>query len=163
MMQIPLTQGLFALVDDSDYEELSEHLWYAHYQPRCADDETYYAMRESAKDTTIYMHRVILDAPSLVRVDHKNKNGLDNQRDNLRLCTNSQNQANKSKQNGVYSSSYKGVSWVGRVAKWRAYIVINNKQYHLGYFSLESSAAFAYNDAALNSFGEFALLNEIVS
>ncbi len=92
--------------------------------------------------------------------DHADRDIYNNLESNLRVCTHQQNQFNKDKQKGSYTSKYKGVSWFRRDQCWRAYIVINNKQKHLGYFSDEIQAARAYNAAAIKYFGEFAKLNE---
>ena len=104
------------------------------------------------------MHRVIMDAPKGMHVDHINGNGLDNRRENLRLCTNSQNHMNR-KTHRDSSSKYKGVSWNKRNSKWQAYIGSGIKRKNLGYFASESDAAKAYDIKAKECFGEFARLN----
>jgi len=95
---IPLTQGKFAKVDDADYEWLSEHKWYAKKTTR-GDSEygSYYAARFcriNRVPTTIYMHREITNCPAGKEVDHKNRDTLDNQRENLRCCTRAENMSN---------------------------------------------------------------------
>ena len=94
-------------------------------------------------------------------VDHWNGDGLDNRRRNLRAATPSQNQHNRRKRLGC-SSRFKGVHWHKRHGKWAAKIRIDGRQLHLGYFPVERDAAAAYNLAANQEFGEFALTNEIV-
>jgi hypothetical protein len=109
------------------------------------------------------MHRLLVEVNLGQEVDHINGNGLDNRKENLRVCTKSQNLGNQKKTKlygGVATSSkYKGVSWDKRVQKWVAKIGINGKRVYLGLFEDEEKAAEAYNKAALEYFGEFALLN----
>jgi len=83
---IPLTQGRFAIVDPDDYDWLNQYKWYA---AKCRT--TFYAYRSKTR-TTVNMHREIMCAPKGMICDHKNHNGLDNRKSNLRLCTNRQNQ-----------------------------------------------------------------------
>ncbi len=105
------------------------------------------------------MHRLVLDAPSSLNVDHINGNGLDNRRKNLRLANEVQSAANRRKTTKKTSSRYKGVS--GREGRWLAYITVNDKRRYLGIFVDEHEAALAYNVAALGAFAEFAFLNEV--
>lgn len=159
MKQIPLTQGLFAIVDDVDFEAISKFKWCAHKHR----GGRFYAVRKGEKRCSlILMHRMISGAgPSLV-VDHINHNGLDNRRENLRVCTNVENlrNANLSKNN---SSGFKGVSWSKDKNKWEAYITIGGKKKSLGKYTEASDAAQAYNIAAERYFGEFALLNKVAT
>lgn len=158
--KIPLTKGKTALVDDEDYAELSKYSWHA-----IRNRHTWYARRGEWRDGNqhiIRMHRQILDAPPNKDVDHINRNGLDNRKENLRFCTNAQNQANKRPQTGA-SSKFKGVSLRKQTGKWQAYIKKNGDQHYLGVFDDEEGAARAYNEAAEKMFGEFARLNEIES
>lgn len=153
---IPLTQGKVAIVDEEDYKWLSQHKWCAHKE----HNGDWYAIRniyEHDKQTTIYMHREILRPPEKMETDHKDGNGLNNQRHNLRAATRSQNAQNRRKKKGV--SRFKGVSWYGRIAKWQVSIRIKNKGVHLGYFSSEIEAAQAYDSVARRCFGEFACVN----
>ena len=155
---IPLTQGKVAIVDNADYEWLTQWKWYA-----AKTISAYYARRsvwENGKTRDIQMHRVILNAPAKKQVDHINGNGLDNQRVNLRLCTNSQNHMNGKKCLGC-SSKYKGVSWHKQTHQWQSFIGINNTQKYLGRFDSEQEAAATYNAEATKLFGQFANLNVI--
>jgi len=91
-------------------------------------------------------------------VDHINHNLLDNRRQNLRICTPSENKRNRvlAKNN---SSGYKGVNWSKGANKWRTQISINGKQKHLGLFNNILLAAEAYDSAAQKYYGEFAYTN----
>ena len=95
MKLIPLTKGKFAKVDDADFEWLSAFNWYAKNTRGPGDDSgSFYAARserQGGKPVTIYMHREITKCPAGKEVDHKNRDRLDNQRDNLKNCTRKQN------------------------------------------------------------------------
>lgn len=101
------------------------------------------------------MHNLILNCKG---IDHRNGNGLDNQRANLRQATSPQNAANKRPGIG-FTSVYKGVSWNVRSDKWRAQIWTGGKSYWLGLYAVEEDAARAYDAAALAAWGEFARTN----
>lgn len=158
MKQIPLSQGLFALVDDEDFEYLNQFKWHAR-----KSRDTFYASRnlKISKNNrkTIQMHRVILGTTDTkIQGDHIDGNGLNNQKSNLREATHEQNRRNtKSYKNGV--SKYKGVSYRKDSKKWRSIINFNKKVIRLGYFSSEIEAAKAYDVKAKELFGEFAWLN----
>ena len=154
--KIELTRGKVAIVDDEDYKELSELKWFAN-----KIGNTFYAVctfNGGAFKCTKYMHRVILDAPSDMCVDHIDGNGLNNCRSNLRLSTKSQNGANRGKQ-ADNTSGFKGVIWYSRCRKWRAQIKINGKNKFLDSFDSPEDAARAYDEAARKFFGGFAKLN----
>lgn len=108
--------------------------------------------------TGLRLHRYLMDAPTGVDVDHINGDPLDNRRENLRLVTARQNQANSRKRSEA-SSKYKGVAWHPVSGKWRAYIAPNGKQEHLGLFVDEMEAARAYDERARAVFGPHACLN----
>jgi len=159
MKKIPLTQGKYAIVDDSDFEWLNSYKWCA-----SKSGHTFYAVRRRLKTEgpgpAIIMHRAILGLgpEDKQEVDHKNHNGLYNRRNNLRACTSTQNHQNKTLQkNG--SSIYKGVSWDKFRHKWHAHIRINGHAKYLGYFVNEIEAAQTYDEAARKYFGEFACCN----
>ena len=152
MKTIPLTQGKFAIVDDEDYDGLSTFHWRA-----TKTKSGGYAARRG-RDPVVYMHRQIMDAPKGMYVDHINHVQHDNRKVNLRVCTNSQNMQNGLKhKNG--SSRYKGVYWYKPSKKWRAMIRVHGKGIHIGYFIDEVNAAKAYDEKAMQLFGEFAQLN----
>lgn len=113
---------------------------------------------------TVYLHRFLLNAESGQEVDHINGNGIDNRRNNLRICTHRQNQLNQKKRKNCISK-FKGVSLKndhGRKKSWIARIHVNGKTKILGYFLTEIEAALKYNDAAKKHYGEFAKLNNTV-
>ncbi len=152
MKTIQLTRGYVALIDDHDFDRVAQFEWRAHVRPT-----TVYATcseRKPGKRATILMHDFIL---GIKGVDHKDANGLNNQRDNLRSANKSQNGANRRKQAGT--SRYKGVSWDKQSGKWRAQILKAGIKKSIGYFQDEEDAATAYNFSAEEAFGEFARLN----
>lgn len=160
MKEIKLTQGKVALVDDEDYEYLNQWKWHYEYR-KGRNPESGYAVRNmfvsKGKFVKVRMHRVIMNAPTGVQVDHINHNGLDNRRSNLRLCSSAENQYGK--RAIPHSSRFKGVTWNKRDKKWQALIMKNGKTTSLGYFTSEYEAAKAYDKAAALIFGEFAKLN----
>jgi hypothetical protein len=158
--EIPLTRGKFAIIDDEYFEELNKFKWQA--------STTGYARRSeflNGKRKYVSMHRSITDAKAGEMVDHINGNRLDNRRCNLRVCNNSQNQMNSRSSFNGKSSKYKGVCKFQpkgrRKIKWMASIGKDGKKKTLGYYDTEIAAAHAYNQAAKELFGEFALLNDI--
>lgn len=158
MREISLTQGHVALIDDGDYELVSVYKWCVHHVSFVKAGP--YAINGG---TQILMHRLILGATAGQQCDHRNGNGLDNRRANLRFCTTSQNQQNRRKQDHICgkacSSVYKGVDWHKSSRCWRARIRHRGKQTYLGLFGNEYQAAAAYDTKAKELFGEFALTN----
>ena len=162
MKQIPLTQGKFALVDDQDYEFLMQWKWCAN-----KNHKTFYGVRgfwNCLKQITVQMHRVIAKRMGLdikdKKVDHKDRNGLNNQRSNLRIATDSQSNSNQGKRKNN-TSGYTGVTEDKRRNKWVANIRVKGKQSFLGIFTNKKDAARAYNEAAIKCRGPFAVLNKI--
>ena len=152
---IPLIRGGFAIVDADDYEKLAQYRWYCYHW----GNSTYAFRRKAGRK--IYMHREILKGPKGKVVDHKDGNGLNNRRNNLRLCTKAQNAWN-SRPVPNCSSKYKGVSWDKRGKKWRAGIKYNGRRINIARFEDEVEAAKAYDRKAKELFGEFAYLNNRV-
>ena len=165
MRKIKLTQNQYALVDDEDFDKLNCYKWCASYSKYT---HSFYTVRaisiKNGEQKTILMHRIIMDAPRKLQVDHINHNTLDNRKQNLRLCTHRQNILNQ-KSHKVTSSKYKGVylnkhKYKNIVYKyWKAQIVINGEKIYLGYFKTENRAAKAYDKKAKELFGKFALTN----
>lgn len=153
MKEITLSNGMKVKISDCDYEELAQYKWH--------HATAGYAFRNlSSSHTQEYMHRFILGlkkGDSKI-VDHINGDGLDNRRENLRVCTKSQNQQNQ-KPRHTRRSKYKGVGYYVRDRKWRARIVVEGKDIELGKFSCETCAAITYDEAAEKYHGEFAWLN----
>lgn len=167
MPTIRLTRGKEAIVSEEDYAYLMQWKWCLLTSKRssCA-----YAMRKTrtgengGKQRNIQMHRSIIERMNGepigkgVEVDHINMDGLDNRRENLRLVTRGQNNANK-KSSRNSRSKYKGVSWHKARRKWQATTRFREERFHLGYFSTEEEAAKAYDAKAEELFGKFARLN----
>ena len=159
---IPLTRGAWALVDEGDFAYLSSFAWqlappYASRNRRVEEQES---------PPHIYMHRAILDivARRGIYVDHINGNQLDNRRSNLRLATTAQNAQNLRTPRDN-KSGYKGVYFDKHRGRWKAHIKppAPLRRKTLGYFDSAEDAARAYNKAAQEHFGEFAMLNKIRS
>jgi AP2 domain len=156
MKQIPLTKGKFALVDDEDYERLA-----AMGKWQCVGrGKKIYAIKMFWKKKHVIMHRLIMNASDGLEVDHRNGNGLDNQKSNLRVCGCIDNGKNLSKRSDN-TSGFKGVNWHKQKSKWRARIQFDFKRIDVGYFDCPIEAARAYNAAALKYHKEFANLNQI--
>lgn len=159
MKEIQLTQGKVAIVDDEDYEYLNRWKWFAHKR-----NNAFYATRKYL-NKQVSMHRQIMNAGDIsILVDHKDRNSLNNTKQNLRLCNRSQNNANTKPRKGSLSK-YIGVSLFKKTknskGKWRATIGKDKRIFHLGYFKTQEDAALAYNVKAQELHGEFASLNQI--
>lgn len=151
MKLIPLTQGLFAEVDDEDFVYLSRFKWRA---LRAKGSSMIYAARYERGNKAVLMHREILRIPDHVLGDHRDMNGLNNKRSNLRDATYTQNNANRRLQKNN-TSGYRGVFWDKHRLRWLARIRYEKKRHHLGYFVLKSDAITAYNRAAERFFGAY--------
>ena len=162
MRKIRLTRGKVALVDDRDFGYISRFKWHC-LRGRFKNRTVFYAVREIRlpdKRVIQWMHRILLGLdPRDSRVtDHRDGDGLNNQRSNLRPCSVAENLHNRHVKLGKYSR-YIGVSWNSEVRKWVATISILGKSTYLGLYSKEIDAARAYGRAAKRYFREFAPLN----
>lgn len=155
--EIPLTQGKVALVDEADFEWLSQWKWYAKLKKSSG---YFYARRndkKGAKHSVIELHRAIMGLQGGDRrnVDHINHDTLDNRRSNLRVCTSAQNTRN-SRRRSDNLSGFKGVHFHSSSQKWAAQIRVNGKAIHLGLRDTPAEAHKLYCTAAKEHFGEFA-------
>ena len=155
--EIPLTKGHVTIVDDADYESLTRWKW---------SYSNGYAIRKFQTPTgtkSLGMHQQLLQTPKGMVTDHINGDKLDNRRANLRICTYSQNTANRPADRDNKHSHHKGVSRDKRKKKnpWYAQIRADGQVRWLGSFATEREAAQAYNDAALRVHGEYAWLNDV--
>ncbi len=148
---IPLTKGLFAIVDAADYERVRQYTWCA----SCSGNRVYAYRKDRGK--TVRMHQFIMNPPKGMVVDHIDGNGLNNRESNLRVCTQHQNLFNS--RPIVKSSRFKGVHLYKRTGKWRAGIRHCGRDIHIGTFDDEIEAAKAYDRKARELFGEYAYLN----
>lgn len=152
---------LVALVDDEDFERLNKFRWAAQKSKKST---TYYVGRrieEAGKSINYMMHWAVIGKPeNEMVIDHIDGNGLNNQKSNLRKCTQRQNLMNRPG-DADSTSKYKGVDYKPSSKKWRVQITENRKKKHIGCFNTEYEAALAYNEAAKRCYGEFARLNII--
>jgi hypothetical protein len=164
-VEVPLSQGLVALVDRADLTKIAAHGWHAARSRR-----TFYARTNIMRDgkrTSVSMHRFLT---GFAETDHVNGNGLDNRRGNLRAASDAENARNRQAHQGS-TSRYKGVSRLvdRRVRKgtgeapltvrWAATIHTEGRSRRIGTFSTEAAAAQAYDEAARRAFGSYARLN----
>ena len=157
MIEIELTQGKVALIDDCDWDLVGGYKWCTRKHRN-----TFYAVtnikRADGTWTMIQIHRLILGlSDPKVHVDHRDGNCLNNRRSNLRACTHAENQRNK----GAYAtnkSGFKGVYRHKRSGKWTAQIKVDGKSKWLGYHATPEAAYAAYCRAAAELHGEFANL-----
>jgi hypothetical protein len=149
-MEIPVgRKGHVTLVDPED-AHLAAYSW-------CLVGGKRTTVRYAYNRALGYMHRHIINAPSGVSIDHRNGDGLDNRRSNLRIAGQSNNTAAADFKRG--RSGYRGVHWSAQDGKWRGQIKVKGKKFHLGVFIDPVHAARAYDRAAVEHFGEFAFQN----
>lgn len=151
---VELTRGKEAMVDLCDVVLVQGHAWYA-WKDFKKRGGTWYAIAGKG----LRMHCLIMGFVEGYEIDHKDRDGLNNTRRNLRRATQSQNLMNQAKRLG--KSKHKGVSEEVKTGKWRARIQIKGSTLYLGLYGTEEGAAAAYNEAAKLYFDEYARLNEI--
>jgi len=159
---IPLNQGKRAVIDADDLPRIVPYHWFAYHVRQ--GDRWLAARTERSGDgkhapvRTIWMHRVILDAPTGVDVTHLNGDGLDNRKRNLRTVTVVEKGA-RGRLRRTNTSGYRGVSRHAQSGKWRAMLQHRGAKLHLGVFATREEAARAYDAKALALYGELAILN----
>lgn len=147
--EINLSQGYVAKIDAADLNLVSQHCWHLHN----SNGKLYAATGGGRK--RIFMHSLIFGS---LGIDHKDGDGLNNSRENLRKASHCQNMQNR-KLGKNSTSGYKGVSFDKSVGLWKASIGHNFRRYNLGRFSTKEQAALAYDKKAKELHGNFAVLN----
>jgi hypothetical protein len=153
---IPVGHGEHVLVDDDDVDKALTFSW-------ALNDKGYAVAtyRESGKKRHVRLHRLVLDFPRGMQVDHVDGNRRDNRKRNLRVASHGENLRNRGghKRNGVKTSRYKGVHFSRERRRWVAGIGVDGRRVPLGRFTCEVQAARAYDEAARKHHGSFAFLN----
>lgn len=143
------------LVDASDFDWIVN---FGRWRLVNTGERLFYAVTGGVNSPLVAMHRLITGAKNGQYVDHADSNGLNNRRGNLRICNQSQNQANQNKVRG--SVPYKGVCQRTYGRRYSARIMHGGKEFHLGRFDKAEDAARAYDIKAIELFGPFARTNE---
>ena len=150
--RIPLTQDLWAIIYTIHFPLICNYTWGA-----AKGNDTYYAstnILENGIHSTLFMHRLIMEAPEGILVDHEDRDGLNNRKDNLRFCTKQEN-ARNSKLPSDSTSGIKGVTWQKNRNYWEAHIAVNHKKIHLGSFKNKEEATKARVEAEAKIDPEF--------
>ncbi len=166
MTEIPLTQGKVAMIDDVDLPLIAGRTWHAVHVRQKSGELWYAVSSATATRPRLEMHRVILNASIGFSVDHREGDGLNNRRSNLRPATKAQQTMNTRPR--LYegkASPFKGVVWQPDPrmidgGSWCALITVNGRVIHRNAPSQEAAARF-YNDLALEHFGEYARINDL--
>ena len=153
MKRIPLSQGKFALVDDEDFETVGQMRWYT----MRIHNVWYAASSQAVEGTRVYLHRFLMDPPSDMEVDHINGDGLDNRRENLRVCLHRDNLRNV-RRTVTSRSGFRGVLKT-RSGRWEARTKRLGRIIHIGTFDTPEEAARARDRKIIELHGEFAVLN----
>jgi hypothetical protein len=151
MKEIKLSRGKIALVDDEDFDYLNQWKWFA-----SKGRNTYYAGRSSKIKNNRWMHRLIMKTPENLQVDHIDHNGLNNQKSNLRNCTNTENLFNRNKN---FKSKYKGVHYNYKKRTYIVQLKAFGYNVYTSEFKNAEKAARKYDEMAKIYHGEFANLN----
>jgi len=167
---LKLTDSIFALLDERDMDELHRvefsngFVWEGRipsltWRP-AVKKHTTYVVATFGSWLELRLHRAVMNAKLTETVDHRDHNGLNNVRENLRIATAAQNGANRVK-SPQHSSRFKGVSLHRQTGRWEASLRVNRNKIHIGLFEREEDAARAYNAKAAAVWGEFAHLNAV--
>lgn len=155
MAEIELTQGQVALIDDEDYERVVQFKWCASWQEHT---KSFCAVRVDKAKRSILMHRFIMNAQPGQLIDHRHHNTLDNRKEQLRICNESQNHSNTRKRIDN-TSGLIGVHLFKRTQRWQAQIRYEGRKIHIGCFADKIQAAIERDKKAKELHGEFAYLN----
>lgn len=154
MKQVELTQGKFALVDDEDYDLVMQYSWHAHL---AHNGKLWYAIHSVTANLKWPLHRFVVGLHEQTDpfIDHKDRDGLNCQKHNLREATQRQNVYNS----GPKGDGYKGVIWSPDRQMYRAKIALDGKNKYLGQYQTAEEAAKAYDAEAKLQWGDFAYQN----
>jgi hypothetical protein len=144
------------IIDKSDFDKIKDYGMELSFNPKSKKAYILCTKCQNYIRTRIPLHRFLMDCPDNMVIDHINSNGLDNRRENLRICTITENNRN-CKHHKDNESGYKGVSRMKN--RWRAIIKYDGKNHYLGYFDTPVEAWVVYCKAAIKHFGEFARLD----
>ena len=145
---LPLSRGMVSVIDFDDFEKVGRIKWKAQRRGRGGLFHAAQSVRNTdGSQTTRYLHQILY--PSWKRTDHKNGDGLDNRKENLRECSHQQNLRAYCRKRAGASSLFRGVSRYARDQKWQASIRVNGRSYGVGVFVSEADAARAYDKAAM--------------
>lgn len=160
MIEIELTQGYKSVIDNEDYELVKNYKWHV-FHGHAGVKYAATKIRINNRKTTLFLHRLLLGLKHGDRrkADHKDLNGLNNTRDNLRICNNVQSNQNRGKQKRT-RSGFKGV-YIDK-SKYRVNVNINGKLIHIGMFDNPIDAARAYDEQIIRHYGEFAKTNKML-
>jgi hypothetical protein len=157
IVMVPLTRGCHAVIDAADIPLVEGSNWSAIVSKRRKAVYAGRVKQVAGQQKMILLHRHLMSAPDGMQVDHKDGDGLNCRRENMRLCTHADNQINKGVRVGT-RSGLKGVSWEERAGRWKSEITLRGKKKWLGYFDTPDAAHAAYVRAAIDLHGEFARL-----
>lgn len=157
-IKIDIGRGKYATISAVDFDKVSRFSWCAvpvknRFYARC------YWIGAGVPGKKLWMHRLVADAPEGKQVDHINGDPLDNRRENLRICSNTENNRAKKRKGAGVTSQYRGVSFEDWTKRWKAQLSFGGKNFNLGRFDSQEAAARAYDAKARELFGEFACPN----
>ena len=152
---IPLTKGYHTVIDIADYDLVVRYKWYVAISRHGNPYAMHKVITDHGKHRNKALHSLLVEG----LVDHRDRDSLNNRRSNLRPCTRAENSRNCKRSNLKKTSKYHGVCWNKAKKKWIAQIHLNNTSIHIGHFTDEVAAAYAFNEAAKKYHGQFASLN----